>query len=73
MLTNHVKIHQKQTDFETRSLKKNHHKENMTDTVLKLEKIRDRGGEFTGWLSGRRFAFTDLPKTPLEKIMDVGP
>ena len=45
----------------------------MTDTVLKLEKIRDRGGEFTGWLSGRRFAFTDLPKTPLEKIMDVGP
>ena len=42
-------------------------------SALKLEEIRDREGKFTVWLSGRRFVFIDLPKTPLEKIMDIGP
>ena len=42
-------------------------------SALKLEEIRDREGKLTGWLSGRRFVFIDLPKTPLEKNMDIGP
>ena len=36
-------------------------------SALTLEEIRDREGKFTGWLSGRRFVFIDLPKTPIEK------
>ena len=42
-------------------------------SALKLEEIRDREGKLTGWLSGRRYVLIDLPKTPLEKMMDIGP
>ena len=40
---------------------------------MKIEEVRDTQGELLEWFSGRRFAFTDLPKCSIELIVDVGP
>ena len=40
---------------------------------MKIEEVRDTQGELLEWFSGRRFAFTDLPKCSVERIVDVGP
>ncbi|GFR83957.1 hypothetical protein ElyMa_004138500 [Elysia marginata] len=40
---------------------------------LRMEEIREKQGRLTKWWSGRRFAYIDLPKSNIEKILQVGP
>jgi hypothetical protein len=39
---------------------------------MKKELARDKSGKLTQWLTGRRFVFIDVPKTPLSKSIKVG-
>lgn len=42
-------------------------------SAIKMEETRDREGNLTGWLSGRRFVYIDLPKTQVERLIEIGP
>jgi hypothetical protein len=39
---------------------------------MKKELARDKSGKLTQWLTGRRFVFIGVPKTPLSKSIKVG-
>ena len=40
---------------------------------VKMEEMRDRDGKLTSWLTGRRFAWINLPPTPLPRTATMGP
>ena len=39
---------------------------------LTLERMRDREGKLTRFVTGRRFAFINVPHTPLERFIKIG-
>ncbi|GFS24463.1 poly(ADP-ribose) glycohydrolase ARH3 [Elysia marginata] len=39
---------------------------------LKMEGIRDKEGKLTEWLSGRHFAYIDVPEILMERMLNIG-